>query len=68
MTHDTDDFYEEDERVEDVVEAYEAGPHVVTEAPLQSCQVVTARNMLSFVNPGARSQTGQNRTPTLIQG
>lgn len=46
MTHRADDFYEDDEPVDEVVAAYEAGPHVITANPdIDSMFVVHTHNV-----------------------
>lgn len=67
MANDTDDFYEDDEPVQELIEVYRTGPHVVTEAPPVGCQVVSAANMLSY-GAEARYTATQDRSTALVQG
>ena len=63
-TNESDDFYEEDEPVEDVAAAFEAGPHGLTAPPLVRLSFVaeTANTLAVYAPVAAGWVTGSEQS------
>lgn len=64
-----DDFFEEDEHIDELMDIVAGGPDGVTERPASAGQVTSAPNMITVSAPVAPPfEAGPERSPELVQG